>query len=209
MSAAGKVCIGFSLPYVAKYSANGGSPTYSGGRKLARGVEVSIEPSSSSDNSFCCDNLVAETDAGIFTGGDLMLTVDGLLLEAEQMITGAPEPEEFSYGEGKKAKILKHGSKNNPPYFGVGYIAKYRSDGVDTFVPTILRKVRFDAPKSAAKTMEDCISWQTQALSGKLARDVSADHDWKWVVEDQATEEGAEEILKALLNVAAETEAQA
>nr|DAT33574.1 MAG TPA: tail tube protein [Caudoviricetes sp.] len=57
--------------------------------------------------------------------------------------------------------------------------------------------------------MEDSISWQTQALTGKLARDDSADHDWKWVVEDQATEEGAEEILKALLNVAAETEAQA
>lgn len=209
MSAAGKVCIGFSLPYVAKYNANGGNPTYTGGRKLARGVEVSIEPSSSSDNSFYCDNVVAETDAGIFTGGDLTLTVDGLLLEAEQMITGAPEPEELSYGEGKKVKILKHGIKNNPPYFGVGYIAKYRSDGVDTFVPTVLRKVRFDAPKSAAKTTENSISWQTQALTGKLARDDSSDHDWKWVADDQATEEDAEEILKALLSVEAETEAQA
>ena len=209
MSAAGKVCIGFSLPYVAKYNANGGNPTYTGGRKLARGVEVSIEPSSSSDNSFCCDNVVAETDAGIFTGGDLTLSVDGMLLDAEQMITGAPEPEELSYGEGKKVKILKHGIKNNPPYFGVGYIAKYRSDGVDTFVPTVLRKVRFDAPKSAAKTTENSISWQTQALTGKLARDDSSDHDWKWVADDQATEEDAEEILKALLSVEAETEVQA
>ncbi len=144
-----------------------------------------------------------------FTGGDLTLTVDGLLLEAEQMITGAPEPEELSYGEGKKVKILKHGIKNNPPYFGVGYIAKYRSDGVDTFVPTVLRKVRFDAPKSAAKTTENSISWQTQALTGKLARDDSSDHDWKWVADDQATEEDAEEILKALLSVEAETEVQA
>ena len=209
MSAAGKVCIGFSLPYVAKYNANGGNPTYTGGGELARGGGVSIEPSSSSDNSFCCDNVVAETDAGIFTGGDLTLTVDGLLLEAEQMITGAPEPEELSYGEGKKVKILKHGIKNNPPYFGVGYIAKYRSDGVDTFVPTVLRKVRFDAPKSAAKTTENSISWQTQALTGKLARDDSSDHDWKWVADDQATEEDAEEILKALLSVEAETEVQA
>ena len=142
---------------------------------------------------------MAETDAGIFTGGDLTLTVDGLLLEAEQMITGAPEPEELSYGEGKKVKILKHGIKNNPPYFGVGYIAKYRSDGVDTFVPTVLRKVRFDAPKSAAKTTENSISWQTQALTGKLARDDSSDHDWKWVADDQATEEDAEEILKLSL----------
>ena len=118
-------------------------------------------------------------------------------------------PEELSYGEGKKVKILKHGIKNNPPYFGVGYIAKYRSDGVDTFVPTVLRKVRFDAPKSAAKTTENSISWQTQALTGKLARDDSSDHDWKWVADDQATEEDAEEILKALLSVEAETEVQA
>lgn len=201
MSAAGKVCIGFSLPYIAKYSENGGSPAYSGGRKLARGVDVSIEPSSSSDNSFYCDNVVAETDAGIFTGGDLTLTVDGLLLDAEQMITGAPEPEEMTYSEGKKVNILKHGSKNNPPYFGVGYIAKYRSGGIDTYVPTLLRKVRFDIPKSSAKTSESSISWQTQALTGKLARDDSPDHDWRWVAEDQPTEEAAEEILKAMLNV--------
>ncbi len=208
MSAAGKVCTGFSIPYIALYSANGNAPTYSNGRKLARGVEVSIEPDSSSENVFCCDNVVAETDAGTFTGGSLTLTVDGLLLDVEQLISGAPEPEEYTYGQNKKVNILKHGSNNNPPYFGLGYIARYQSDNVVTYVPTLLRKVQFDTLKSSAKTAEQSIEFQAQELSGKLSRDDSPTHDWKWVAEDQPTEAAAEEILKALLNVATKTEVQ-
>lgn len=201
MSAAGKVCTGFSCPYIAKYSASGGTVLYSEGMRLARGVEVSIEPTSSGDNQFFADNAVAETESGRFTGGDLTLTVDGLLMAAEQMITGSPEPEEVSCGEGKKVKILKHGAKSDPPYFGVGYIARYMSDDMTTYVPTILRKVKFDVPKSAAKTSEASINFQTQELTAKLARDDSAGHDWKWVAEDQASEEEAEAVLKSLLSV--------
>ena len=42
--AEGKVCTGFSDPYVAIYNESGGVITYTGGMRLARGVEVSIEP---------------------------------------------------------------------------------------------------------------------------------------------------------------------
>ena len=52
MSAAGKVCTGFSLPYVALYN-NG---TYTSGQKLARGVDVTVSPESSDDNKFYADN---------------------------------------------------------------------------------------------------------------------------------------------------------
>ena len=41
--AAGRVATGFSLPYVARYSANGGVVTYSGARQLARGVNVNLQ----------------------------------------------------------------------------------------------------------------------------------------------------------------------
>ena len=80
--AAGRVCTGFSLPYVAKYAASGGTITYSDGQKLARGVSVSIEPESSDDNNFYADNILAESAGTTFTGGDLNLTVDGLLAAA-------------------------------------------------------------------------------------------------------------------------------
>ena len=44
MAAAGRVVTGFSKPYVAKYNVSGSTVTYSDGMKLARGVDVSIEP---------------------------------------------------------------------------------------------------------------------------------------------------------------------
>ena len=48
----GKVCTGFSKPYIATYSESSGTITYSGVTALARGVGVSIEPEASEDNIF-------------------------------------------------------------------------------------------------------------------------------------------------------------
>ena len=88
MSAVGKVTIGFSKPYVAKYSESGGVVTYSAGQLLARGVSVSAEVDSSDNNNFYADNIIAESDAGTFSGGTVTLTVDGLLQDAEKLIQG-------------------------------------------------------------------------------------------------------------------------
>ena len=79
MSAAGKVCTGFSMPYVAKYSNVGSVVTYSGVMQLARGVSVSLSLDTTDDNVFHADNVSAETAAAIFTGGTATLTVDEVL----------------------------------------------------------------------------------------------------------------------------------
>ena len=76
--AAGKVCTGFSMPYVAKYSATGGTVTYSEAMRLARGVSVTIDPEVGDDNKFFADNITAEVAPGTFTGGTATLTVDGI-----------------------------------------------------------------------------------------------------------------------------------
>ena len=93
MAAAGKVITGYSKPYVAKYSATGGTVTYSEGMPLARGVSVSISPEVGDANPFYADNVEAETVPGEITGGTADLVVDGLLNEAEALIYGLPEPE--------------------------------------------------------------------------------------------------------------------
>ena len=67
MAAAGKVCTGFSKPYVAKYSNAGGVVSYSGCMQLARGVSVSLSLDTTDDNNFYADNIVAETAAAVFT----------------------------------------------------------------------------------------------------------------------------------------------
>mgnify|MGYP000721857886 CR=1 FL=1 len=78
MSAAGKVCTGFSKPYVAKYNNTGGVVSYSGAMLLARGVSVSLSLNTTDDNTFYADNVAAEVAAATFSDGTATLTVDGL-----------------------------------------------------------------------------------------------------------------------------------
>lgn len=192
MAVAGKVCTGFSKPYVAKYAASNGTVTYTDGQILARGVEVSLEVESGDANNFYADNIVAETVAGAFTSGTLTLTVDGLLQDAERLILGlaaAGDDGFVAYGE------------NNAPYLGVGFIVRYMSDGVTYYTPVVVTKCIFNTPALEAATQEDEIDWQTQELEATVLRDDSADRVWKYVGTDYNTESAAEDALKAKLNI--------
>ena len=207
----GKVIVGFSNPYVAKYNNAGGTVTYTDGRRLARGVKVSLDVESSDDNDFYADDAVAESENGQFAGGKVNLTVDGLLAESEKFIAGLPEPETLPISvtiNGEKVetqvKVYKHGKKAVPPYLAVGFIVQYRSGGINTFVPYILTKAKFQTTKLEAATRENETSWQTQDLVAELHRDDTADNDWRWILEDQESKEMADAILRALLNVTAE-----
>lgn len=190
--AAGKVCTGFSLPYVAKYAASGTTITYSDGQKLARGVSVSIEPESGDDNNFYADNVLAESASSTFTGGTLTLTVDGLLNAAEQLIMGVPAA---------SGSWITYDEDQAVPYVGVGFIARYMSDGVTTYVPIVLAKCLFNQLSTNAETQEDSISWQTQELSANILRSDDAKHSWKYIGTDQTTESAAEALIKTKLGI--------
>lgn len=202
MSAAGKVCTGFSMPYVAKYSNVGSVVTYSGVMQLARGVSVSLSLDTTDDNVFHADNVSAETAAAIFTGGTATLTVDGLLAEAEKFILGLPETTKVPAG-GAQVDVSHYGDGMEIPYVGIGFVVRYQSGGVVTYAPVVLAKTRFQQPGLDAATQEESIDWQTQELTATLMRDDTASHDWKLVGADQATEEAAVEVLKAILGGAA------
>ena len=197
MSAAGKVCTGFSLPYVAAYAASGGAVTYSDGTKLARGVSVSIDPEVSDSNDFYADNVLAESVAGTFTGGTATVTVDGLLGAAEKMIFGLPTAETVS-----DVSVYQYGDSANPPYLGLGFIVRYMSDGIASYVPVVLTKVKFNLPSTSATTQSEEIDWQTQELTANIMRDDTANHQWKFVgATDYSTEAAAEVDLKKLLGI--------
>lgn len=198
----GRVVVGFSNPYVALYNNAGGTVTYTDGRRLARGVKVSLDVDSSDDNDFYADDSVAETENGQFAGGTANLTVDGLLSESEKFIAGLPEPETLTVDD-RQVKIYKHGTKAKPPYLAIGFIVQYRSNGKNTFVPVILTKAKFQTAKLEAATREKETSWQTQDLTADLSRDDTPDQNWKWVAEDQDTREDADAILRHILSVSA------
>ena len=190
--AAGRVCTGFSLPYVATYSATGGTVTYSSGQKLARGVNVSITPESGDDNNFYADNVLAESANTTFTGGEVTLTVDGLLDAAEKLIMGLPTA---------SGGWMTYNDDQAVPYVGIGFIARYQSDGVVTYVPYILAKCMFNQINTSAATQEENIDFQTQELSAKIFRGDDAKHAWKYVGDAEDTEAAAEAALKTKLGI--------
>lgn len=199
MAANGRVCTGFSAPWVANYSNSGTTVTYSNARVLARGVNVSIEPDdASSDNVFYADNISAEVVAGVFTGGTLTLTVDGLFEEAERMIYGLPEPVDVTVGT-DTVEVQGYGDGMVIPYVGVGFVIRYQSDGVVSYVPCVMPKCRFNQHSVSANTQEDSIDWQTQELTATLLRDDTATHNWKRIGEAQTSEQAAINVVKVLL----------
>ena len=192
--AAGRVCTGFSKPYTAKYNANAGIITFTEGRILARGVSVSLEPDASSDNNFHADNQAAESEDGIFTGGTVTLTVDGLFTDAERFIQGLPAADADGW--------VHYGDNKKTPYVAIGYIARYQSDGVVTYVPTIIPKCRFGLLNQSAQTQGEEIDWQTQEITANIFRSDDANHEWKYVSETEyATEAEAEAALQTKLGI--------
>lgn len=190
---AGKVCTGFSKPYVALYAAASGAVTYSKGQVLARGVDVSLEPAVSDTKKFYANNGEAESVEGKFKGGTMKLTVDGLLDPAAALIMGLPNATTEGW--------TKYGDEMKPPYVGVGYIARYMSGDTESFVPTIVRKTKFAIPTDKAATEEDGVKFQTSSLESEIFRDDSTTKDWKWIGAEKYTEEAAEAMIKTALGI--------
>lgn len=195
--AAGAVTIGFSLPYVAKYSASAGKVTYSEGMKLARGVSVSLSPETSDSNNFYADNQVAENDGGTFTGGSVTVTVDGLLAEAERFIYGLPTVGEDGWQH--------YGDDAVKPYVAIGYVVKKMSNGNTIYQANVLTKAKAVTPSDSANTQEDEIDWQTSEIEFNLMRDDSTNHDWKLKGTMYTTEAEAEAQIKTLFSIAEAT----
>lgn len=176
----GRVCTGFSKPYVAVYSATGGTITYASGQDLARGVDVSIEPETSEDNIFYANNVASESASGSFTGGTVTLTVDGLKTAAEKLIMGLPTAGADGF--------MAYDNSQQIPYVGIGFIARYMEDGVTSYVPYVLTKCVFSQIGTEAATQEDEIDWQTQELTATIMRGDDAAQTWKYVGNEYETE---------------------
>lgn len=200
-TAAGKVCVGYSDPHVAKYACVDGAISYTGCQRLARGVDVKIQPEEAGENDFYADCEIAESENGHISGGTMSLTVDGLHQAAERFVYGIPDPEDISYGDNKSAKITKYPSAMDIPYVGVGVIIHYRSKGVNTYVPVIVLKNKFKVPSTEAATREKEVSYQTQTLETTFMPDDTAANNWKWVGEDYSTRAEAVATLRGLLGV--------
>lgn len=194
------VTTGLSQPYIGLYNATGKTVTYTGGMKLGRAVDMSIEVESADDNNFYCDNIVGETETGTMTSATATATIDGMEDDVAKFALGLPEPEEVTVDE-TPVKAYNYGDSMNPPYLGFGFIRRKMMNGVTTYQPILLTKVKMSIPNGSFATQEDQIDWQTEEIEVSVLRDDSANRNWKRVFESQATEDEAEKILKSILGV--------
>ena len=192
---AGKVTVGFSKPYVARYVANGGDISFVDAQILARGVGVSIQPNTGSDNVFRADNQDAESEAGIFTGATLTLTVDGLFMAAEKFIMGIPATATSEDG------WTEYNDDQEAPYCAVGFIQKAMSGGRDLYTPIIVIKNKFNQIPISANTQGTTIDWQTTELTAATTRADDAKHSWRMIGANYTTEEEAERALQEKLGI--------
>lgn len=199
----GKVCTGFSMPWVALYSESSGTVSYSGGIPLARGVDVTISIESDSDNNFYADNVLAESDRQSFSSGTLSLTVDGLKDAARKLISGVTTTESVTVTTGTTVSFDVYDDLASVPYVGVGFVVRYMEDGVTSYVPVIIKKVKFSDPEITAATQTESIDWQRQALEGTIMRDDTANHAWRMIGAEQTSETAAYNAIKAVLTAAA------
>ena len=196
----GKVITGYSKPYVALYNANEGSPTYSGGMPLARGVDVSVEAETGDAVNFYADNVMAESVGGVFTGATITMTVDGLKDAARKLIMGLPNAESMTVGT-ETVQVYKYDDRQQIPNVGIGFIIRYMEQGVTTYSPVVFTKASFSVDGIEAATQEEEVEFQTTELEAALMRDDSANHVWRIIAADQTTEAAAENVIKSILNI--------
>lgn len=194
----GRVITGFSKPYVALYSAEGTTVTYTSGTALARGVSVSLDIETGDNENFYADNVMAESAGGTFTGGTVTLTVDGLKDAARKLIMGLPSETSMTVGTAT-VKVQEYDDRQAIPYVGIGFVVRYMENGVTSYVPYVFPKCIFSEDGIEANTQEESIEFQTAELSATIMRDDSTNHRWRRIAEAQTTEALAEAAVAAML----------
>ncbi len=190
----GKIVTGFSKPYVALYAASSNTVTYSSGQLLSQGVSVSGSADTADDNNFYADNVISESESGVFTSGELSLTVKGLEQAAEKLIMGLPAADTTT-------GLMAYDDDQAVPDVGIGFVVRYMKDGVTTYTPVIYPRCAFQFPNIEAATQEENIDWQSQELTATIKRAEDSKRTWKYVGGAETTEAAAEDKIKAFFSI--------
>lgn len=179
--------------YAADYTANGTTITYDEPFNVARLVSASPEIETGDDVTFYADDTQAESAGGIFTGGKLKLTVDGIADDIRVKITGA----KATTVNGVTATV--NTAYDEMPYLGIGYVERFMHHGKTTFVPVFFPKAQFSPEVREAKTQEDSIEFQSIGIEAVLMRDDTEDANWRYIGAGKTTAAEALKDLKALM----------
>lgn len=193
--------IGFSKPKVAVYSASGNTVSYSNGKVLGKGIELSLSlDGGGSDNILYADNAPAESDKATFSGGTVTITTDNLSPEVYDFLMGITA-ESYTVDGVTGVKVSTDGIESDAPYLGLGGIRKLQINNQIKYQAVIFTKVQFQPAGEDWSTQGESIDWQTPEIEATLMRDDSATPTWRKRSSYLDTEADAEKVLNKLLNI--------
>lgn len=193
--------IGLSKPYIAKYSNNETTVTYSEGTLVGKAVEIEIKLEGGDTNILYADNGPAESDSQ-FAGGSLILITDEL--DPEAMLIYLDLKTEKITDENittPEAKWIIYDSDQSIPYVGFGAILKKKIANQYKYVAVALLKIQFANPGTSAVTQGETIEWQTPELSATIMRSDNEKAEWQRLTTPLNTEAEAEAAIKKLFNI--------
>ena len=185
--------IGLSKPTIAIYTFENDAISYGTPQVAGKAVSVSISLDDNNDNVLYADNGPAESET-VFTGGTITLSTDDLSPAVFGVLYGITAE---AIGTSTTDKWYKNNDAQDTPYVGLGVIRKKMINGSIKYQAIIYRKVIFNNLADAFDTQGETIEWQTPELTGKLYRDDSATHDWRWISSLVDTEAEAEALIAA------------
>lgn len=191
---------GLSDFYYAKYTANQGAVSYSGGGLMGRAVSYDSQITTNSSD-FYADNQLAESDE-TFQSGTLTITtaeltqavVKDILGVTEQALTNVPGITDTG------AKQLIWDDDQHAAELGVGHITELKIKGVTSYRAIVLKRVSFAVPQDQVNTRGETIEWQTDEITGKIMRGEDAKHAWKQEA-TLTTHDQAVAFIKWVLNI--------
>lgn len=196
--------IGLSKPYFAIYSNDGPAVSYSGGGLMGKYTQLNMSLNDSgSDNNFYADNGIDETGAAQFAGGTLGMTTNNLLVAISQKILGT-QVSSVTGIQGLQtvgAKWEHYDDRQSAPFLGVGGIYKHQVGGQIKYQAVIFPKVKCTTPSQDATTQGDSIEWQVDEITAQINRDDTPNHEWRRVSSLLDSEQDAEILIKAFLNI--------
>lgn len=204
--AIGAVGIGFSKVYAAIYGAVTSTTVndvtteaigYSGGMRIARGVNVDLSVEAGDDNDWYADNVTSESDGGTFRAGTLTYTLDDPFPEADKLLHNRADAVSVN-----GVTVIPSGGESADRYLGTGYVRKYQCNGTEIFRAFMFPKVKFQERGDSAQTQESTKSWQTITEAASISRDDTADQRWNYKGSNYYTTEAeAEQEVKTFLNI--------
>lgn len=203
---------GLSIPICGNYEHKGaGIVEYTAPFIADSAVEYSFEVEVSEDNELYADNRVKESAAGVFSKGSLTLQTSDFTPELSVKVVGAKEVTRTI--NGKEVTEIVMDDRQESPYLGFGIIEEHQIDGVTSYLPIVLPKVKFNVPGGAATTRGAEIEWQTKEITARVMRsdqmDESYKHPWQISPKDPfETEDEAKGYILSVLGQNTETPAK-